>query len=281
MKTIKEFIYDYFEKNKNTLIVNYPGLQAKRLLEDYCLFENAKPDDHFILENAMFFERIQKAVPLEYITNESFFYKSSFYVNEHVLIPRSETEILVEDSINHIRQTYHENYSIYEVGTGSGVIPLTIATEIDKALKITACDVSEEVLEIAFLNYNNLKSQIHADTKFRLENRDRLNGLTDKFDLIVSNPPYIKTQAHREGVHEQTHLYEPHLALYIDDENYDQWFANFFARAAECLTENGAFFMEGHEDVLNEQAKIAEKYFSKVIVKKDYTGSFRFLYCYM
>ncbi len=152
---------------------------------------------------------------------------------------------------------------------GSGIIPLTIATEVNRPLKITACDVSEDVLEIATLNYNHLKSQIHNDTNIFFENRDRLKGLTAKFDLIVSNPPYIKTTEHKDGVHEQTHLYEPHLALYIDDAKYDQWFDTFFTDAANKLKDNGAFLMEGHEDALEDQAQIAKIYFAKVEVKKE------------
>ena len=127
IKTIKEFLRNFYDKNLESLKKDYPGLPFKRFLEEYCEFDNSSAEDDFFMENPAFFEKIKLGVPLEYINFKSFFYANEFYVNQNVLIPRSETEILVEDAINIISKNYHEDFCIYDIGTGSGAIALTRA----------------------------------------------------------------------------------------------------------------------------------------------------------
>jgi release factor glutamine methyltransferase len=231
------------------------------------------------MENPGFLEKIKLGIPLEYINFSSFFYKEEFYVNQDVLIPRSETEILCEKAIEFINKNYHEHFSIYDIGTGSGVIPLTIATEIKKRLKIGACDISQDALAVAEINYDNLFKKINSETKVNFELRDRLVGIEEKFDLITSNPPYIKEEADHKNVHHQADSYEPHLALYLKDEEYDCWFNELFEQVSLSLKSGGAFIMEGHEDHLEKQKELSEKYFSSVEIILDYTQRNRFLYC--
>jgi len=231
------------------------------------------------MDNPGFFQKIKLGIPLEYISFKSYFYSNEFYVNKDVLIPRSETEILVEDAINYINTNYHEGFSLYDIGTGSGIIPLTIASEVKRALKIKACDISLEALAVAKINDDHLFNKFDKGTTVNFEIRDRLLGIEEKFDLILSNPPYIKEVIDKEQVHHQADTHEPHMALYLKDDEYDLWFVTLFSQVKECLKEEGFFMMEGHEDHLEHLKELALKYFSKAEVKKDYTNRDRFLYC--
>ena len=281
MQTIKEFIHHFFKNNLTFLEKNYPGLREKRILDDYCQYHNLAPDQEYeINENDKFIKLIQLGTPLEYILKESFFYKNEFIVDSRVLIPRSETEILVEDSINFIREKYHPGFRILEVGVGSFCMGLTIAMEVAKPLSLVGGDISIDALDVAKENLAKHQAMIPKGTQIDLVQSDRLSSIESKFDFIISNPPYIKVQKDRDGVHFQAHNFEPHTALYLEDQIYTEWFRDFFSESFEKLNESGAFFMEGHEDHLEELKAIAEKIFKKVEIKKDYTHRERFLYAY-
>lgn len=280
IKTIKEFLKSYYDKNEDTLKKDYPGLPFKRFLEEYCEFDNSTPEDDFFMENPAFFEKIKLGVPLEYINFKSFFYSNEFYVNQSVLIPRNETEILVENAINIISKNYHEDFSVYDVGAGSGAIALTIATEVKDKLLIIASDLSDEAIDVAKINYDNLANKINNETVIEFKIQDRLKGETRQFDLILSNPPYIKEEADEDGVHRNVHQYEPHLALYLKDDLYDQWFETLISQTASRLKSGGCFLMEGHEDNLADLKILAQKYFYRIEIKKDFTQRDRFLHCF-
>ena len=277
--SIKEFLFEYFAKNSISLERDYPGIQFQRLLDEYCTFDNSKPEDPLFIENPGFLEKIKLGIPLEYINFSSFFYKEEFYVNQDVLIPRSETEILCEKAIDFTHENYYREFSIYDTGTGSGIIPLTIATEIKHKLKLGACDISQNALAVAEINYDNLFNKINNETKIKFEIRDRLSGLDEKFDLITSNPPYIKEEADHENVHHQADSYEPHLALYLKDKEYNNWFETLFMQASKCLKPSGLFIMEGHEEHLEMLQSLAREYFMSVEIIQDYTHRNRFLSC--
>ncbi len=279
IKSISEHFFEYFVKNESRLEKDYPGIKFNRFIEEYCDYDHSKPSDEFFMENPAFLEKIRLGVPLEYINFKSFFYKEEFYVNSDVLIPRSETEILCEKAIEFINKNYHEDFTVYDIGTGSGVIPLTIAIEIKKPLNISACDISQDALAVANINYDNLFSKINNKTKINFEIRDRLDSFSTKVDLITSNPPYIKEVSDKGGVHHQADSYEPHMALYLKDAEYDEWFDTLFKQVNTSLKEKGLFIMEGHEDHLGNQKELAQKYFNTITVLKDYTQRDRFLLC--
>ncbi len=277
-----DFIKKYFIEHKNELTHNYPGLSEKKLAEEFLLFSGrALDEEYFPDESDVFWRKLSEGIPLEYINHNSFFYRSNFFVNENVLIPRSETEILVEDSISFINKNYHPDYAVAEVGTGSFCIGLSIAIDVKDKIKLWGGDISEEALEVSKLNYFRLQNKINPQTQIQLAQSDRLKATDKKFDFIVSNPPYINKDKDREGVHHQADRYEPHVALYLRDSEYDAWFDEFFRDIAQKLNEGGAFFMEGHEDSLLHLQEIAMKYFQKVIVKQDYTGRNRFLHAFI
>ncbi len=280
MQTVNDYISEYYLKYQKDLCESYPGLGEKRLLEEFCHFHSVRDTDVYIKRSEIFFDSIEQGVPLEYINQNSFFYRSNFFVDENVLVPRSETEILVEDSLNYIKQNYHRDFRIAEVGTGSFCVGLSIAIDFLAPLYIWGGDISPEAIEVSKINLFRLRNKIPAETKIELAVSDRLENASGAFDFIVSNPPYIRKLEDKEGVHTQAHLFEPHLALYLDDQVFDSWFDDLFKEVSEKLSKGGAFFMEGHEDSLLQLQQIAMKYFSKAEVKKDYTGRDRFLHAF-
>jgi release factor glutamine methyltransferase len=207
-------------------------------------------------------------VPFVYLLENAEFYHHNFYINSSVLIPRQETEYLV-DLI--IREQKGKTKRLLDVGTGSGVILLSLLSHTTGSSGV-GVDISPKALEVAHKNAKNLNLEKRAT--FILS--DRLNKVDGFFDLIVSNPPYIKAQSHRKFVHEQVHTFEPHEALYLPDDFYLFWFQDFFHQIRSHL--KGTFYMEGHELELDEQAKMLTTLgFKDVQVLSDLSGQKRFL----
>lgn len=205
--------------------------------------------------------------PFSYIHREAEFYHHRFYVDERVLIPRPETEFLVDLIVRSGRTFQHT----LDVGTGSGVILLSLMKAgITKAG--TGSDLSEKALGVARINQKRLR--IKAD----LILSDRFKNISGYFDLIVSNPPYIKASLHRDLVQSSVEKFEPHLALYLNDLEYDEWFRSFFGQVLEHLSPGGEFWMEGHERELSAQLTILKGLgFSKCEILQDLGGLPRFL----
>lgn len=273
-------IENYFLENKKILELNYPGLTYPRFELEYLRFTQSKKNSVILNLRKDFISLLEKAKPFEYINNNSFFYKSNFYVSESVLIPRSETEILVADSIGFIKENYHEEFKIAEIGVGSFNMSLSILSELNFKVKLVGGDISPSALNIAKINYFRHKNKIHPETQVDLVESDRLSCMKEKFNLIIANPPYIKQSADRAGVHAQTLEHEPHQALFLKDQEYNLWFNQLFTQVHKALKVEGAFFMEGHEDHLEMLKIMALQYFNRAEVKKDYTKRDRFLYCY-
>jgi release factor glutamine methyltransferase len=209
-----------------------------------------------------------QGVPFAYLLGEADFYHRKYFINQNVLIPRQETEYLV-DLI--VREEKGKRQRILDVGTGSGVILSSLLLN-SVVINGVGVDLSENALEVAQTNITTLGLSYCA----QLIKSDRLENVEGKFDLIVSNPPYIKTHAHQLLVHSKVDEYEPHEALYILDQIYDQWFERFFLDVRSHLS--GVFYMEGHELEVNAQANKLEKLgFTDVTVMNDLAGSPRFI----
>jgi release factor glutamine methyltransferase len=214
-------------------------------------------------------EKFRSGIPFSYLWGESEFFQHKFYVNENVLIPRPETELLV-DLIVRNKKSYAR---ALDVGTGSGAIILSLAASgtVKEAL---GSDLSSRALEVAAINRKRLR--LH-DLQFILS--DRFENIQGKFSLIVSNPPYIKKNTHASGVQKTVDAFEPHEALYLPDSDYTQWFTHFFQGVKDHLEQDGEFWMEGHEDELKTQKELLENLgFRKVSVIKDYANLDRFLF---
>jgi release factor glutamine methyltransferase len=210
--------------------------------------------------------------PLAYLQGYAEFYDHKFFVNSSVLIPRPETELLVDELIQQ-KYTFER---MADVGVGSGAILLSL---ISRGIVKTGVgiDLSATALEVARVNARRLRIQNQCE--FILS--DRFKEVNDEFDLIVSNPPYIKESSHRSLVQPGVDQFEPHMALYLSDEEYDQWFIEFFSQIKLKLRPTGLFLMEGHELELEQQAKLLVGMgFHNVRMLKDLRGLPRFLKAY-
>ncbi len=258
-------VKDFYNKHYNFLIDNYPGLTINRLFREA---------NHLEDENE-FFNELLLGTPLEYINGKCYFYKSEFLINNKVFIPRSETEVLVEAAVNLINQSSKESLKVLELGVGCGAIILSILNDICKKTSALALDISENALKLARDNYKILKIPNYCNLEFRIS--DQLDEVNDSFDFIFSNPPYIK-KSESSLVHEQTNNFEPHNALYIQDELYYPWFKKLFWQINNSLVKGGIFIIEGSEYHLDEFCVLANSMGLKnCSIINDLTGTNRFI----
>lgn len=253
---------EFYFSHEVQLQKNYPGIQ----------FSYFSRDIKDILVNQQDVEKIKhdllEGVPLAVMMGFSEFYYNKFFVNTDVLIPRPETEYMVDLLVNEFKGKVK---NVLDVGTGSGVILLSLLAH-GVGQKGEGVDISLAALKVAEINAENL----NLKNKVKLYKSDRLTEVNDMFDLIVSNPPYIKAISHRSLVHDSVDKHEPHEALYLPDDYYHFWFEDFFQQVRSQL--NGTFMMEGHELELDEQAKILNNLgFQNVQVLNDLTGTKRYL----
>lgn len=286
--SLEEHTKRFYEEEKEFLLRHYPGLSYERLrseIESLSIIAQLNPKAvfegiylaHSTNPFLQFFKRLKHGEPLEYIRKKAYFYRSEFFVSEDVLIPRSETEILVEQVSDYINRL-NKSVSICDIGTGSGAIIISILQEAKLPMTAVAVDISNRALNVARINDFRLHYRRHRNSKLELVESDRLECVDGKFDVIVTNPPYIKEKFDREKVHQQVEAFEPHIALYLKDTEYNNWFEELFQQAYTQLNENGLFYMEGHEDHLEGQVPQMENIgFRNVEVIKDYTGRNRFI----
>jgi len=210
--------------------------------------------------------------PIQYILNECWFAGMKFYVDENVLIPRPETEEL----INWVVEEYKANttaVSILDIGTGSGCIPISIKKFLP-ALTVYAIDVSTEALTVAKKNATLQNTHIHFK---QLNFLDETNwNELPKFDIIVSNPPYIAIEE-KNTIQKNVIDYEPHVALFASDTNPLIFYEKIAAFATTHLNNNGKIFVEINEVYGKEVISIFEQHVFKCELKKDLQGKNRML----
>jgi release factor glutamine methyltransferase len=288
--TLETYLQSFFKEEKISLISHYPGLTLHRLRTDLNFVALSNGIDSEELFDSLylpykknpftiFFEKLKSGIPLEYITGHAYFYRSYFRVTPDVLIPRSETEILVELASQEIQKNYrNKECRIIDIGTGSGAIALSLMMEDFAGLDVVASDISKKALNIAKENFFNLSYSIPKKHRLKFVESDRLKNIEGNFDIILSNPPYIKRLGDQDSVHHQVLSHEPEMALFLDDDHYDLWFEDFFKDIFEKLAPSGLSLIEGHELHLEGLAlKASQLGFSKVEIIKDYTGRNRFL----
>ena len=256
---ITNIIFDYFGGMSSTAVITNA---------------NNELDNHLVklLQNALM--QIKKHVPVQYITGKAWFYNVSFKVNKNVLIPRAETEELVLEAINFLKE--NEGKKVIDIGTGSGCIPISIKKNISEA-DVTAIDVSKEALAVAKNNAlsNNVKIKF-LELDFLDENN---YGDLPKFDLIISNPPSIP-ENEKKSLDKNVKDYEPHLALFVPDNDPLLFYKKILVFAENHLKINGKILLETHEDFAKQTAAIfiANKY--EVEIKKDMQDKERMLLIY-
>ncbi|MDI3321818.1 peptide chain release factor N(5)-glutamine methyltransferase [Pinibacter soli] len=210
--------------------------------------------------------------PVQYALGEAWFYGMKFYVNEAVLIPRPETEELVEWVVNDFQNKQRDDFSILDIGSGSGCIPISMKKNLAWAA-VNSCDVSQAALSVAMQNAKTL----NTDVRFR--QLDFLNAANwqqlGTFDVIVSNPPYIPNE---EIVEMEKHVvdFEPHLALFVENENPLIFYKAIADFSAQHLKTKGTIYMETHMALANSVADIfTNERFETVQVRKDLQGKDR------
>ena len=199
-------------------------------------------------------------IPIQYGLGGAYFYGLKFKVNEHVLIPRPETEELVQLVIQHSK---NKTFQILDIGTGSGCIPIALKKNLPQA-KISAIDISDEALEIA--KQNALLNKVEID--FFIDDALNLNSLNHNFyDVMVSNPPYISASKMKD-MDDQVSKQEPHLALFVDDENPLIFYDKISDFALTNLKKDGFLFFEINQDLAFEtQTFLLKKGFKAEILK--------------
>lgn len=213
--------------------------------------------------------------PIQYIIGETWFYDSKFFVNEHTLIPRPETEELVDWIVSKFPKTQNPKpITVLDIGTGTGCIPISIKKNIPQA-EVFAIDVSEEALKVAKRN----AVENNVEVNFILQNILDAEKLESKFDVIVSNPPYVRNLEKQE-IKKNVLEYEPHLALFVEDNDALLFYRKIAQLAKESLTENGHLFFEINQYLGKETVELLEQLgFKNIELRKDIYGNDRMIKC--
>jgi len=256
-----------------------PRLDAEVLLADilgmqridlYAKFD--RPLDQ--KELALYRKAIAKRAnmePVAYIIGRKEFYSREFTVTPDVLIPRPDTEVIVEKVISYAKSFGIESPEILDLCTGSGAIAITLKLEIPSS-QVTATEISEKALEIARKN----AAKLGADVSF--VQGDLYAGIDKQFDIIVSNPPYIKSQD-IEKLEVNVSAYEPRMALDGGQDGLD-FYRRIISESGKYLKRAGAVFLEIGDDQAGQVASLAEKekIFAPAMVIKDLAGRNRGVY---
>ena len=211
--------------------------------------------------------------PIQYVLNEAWFYNLKFYVNKHVLIPRPETEELVDLIIK-------ENVdckSLLDIGTGSGCIPVSIKKNIS-ICQVFACDISVEALKVAKRNAELSKVEINLFEVDVLNENEFISKCPKKFDVMVSNPPYIKSNE-KSTLHQNVIGHEPHVALFVNDEDDIIFYKKIINLSAKLLETKGKLYFELNPLTASQVKEYALKsnLFLQVELIADMSGKSRFL----
>lgn len=220
------------------------------------------------LEEAI--KRLNDGEPVQYIVGDVDFYGNIIKVNKKVLIPRRETEELVEKTKGYLTKLFpNTNLSILDIGTGSGCIPITLKKYFPNS-NITASDISQDALEVAT---NNAKLN-NVDIHF-IES-DIFSNIIGKYDCIISNPPYI---SYDEEIMDIVKNNEPHLALFAEDNGL-YFYKKIISQAKNYLNEKFIIAFEIGETQGWEIMEFAKNYFpnSKILLEKDMQQLDRFIF---
>nr|WP_317631336.1 peptide chain release factor N(5)-glutamine methyltransferase [uncultured Flavobacterium sp.] len=208
--------------------------------------------------------------PIQYIIGKAYFYDGVFMVTPNTLIPRPETEELV-DLI--VKENLAPNKTVLDIGTGSGCIAISLAKNLNQA-SVSAIDVSEKAIEIA---KHNAKSN-STSVNFILQDVLALQSLNVNYDIIVSNPPYVRNLEKVE-IKNNVLDYEPHLALFVADDNPLLFYIKITELAIGALNPNGKLYFEINQYLGPETVQMIQSYsaFSEITLLKDIYGNDRMI----
>lgn len=215
-------------------------------------------------------ERLKDHEPVQYIIGKTEFYGMKFKVNRNVLIPRPETEELVDWIVNDHKEP-KSALKILDVGTGSGCIAISMAKEIANC-KVAALDISPKALDLARIN----AEENEVDIEFQEVDILQKEKLNDLYDIIVSNPPYVR-EIEKQEMHKNVLNHEPVQALYVEDSNALVFYEKIAALAKDSLRENGVLYFEINQYLANETKSMLENLGFEAELKKDIFENYRML----
>lgn len=262
IKTELNNIYDKFEIQSFANIIFQHLLNFSKI--DILLKTDTELTNHTKIQIIKIVEQLKKHKPIQYIVGETEFYELKFRVSPEVLIPRPETEELVKWIIDDA--VSKQNVDILDIGTGSGCIAIALAKNLLKA-KVSAVEKFKAALVIATQNAKLNNANINFINDDILQYKK--NNFTDKFDVIVSNPPYVR-EVEKKLMNNNVLDYEPHSALFVYDNNALIFYDAIADFAIEHLKTKGKLYFEINE-CLDKQLKnlLLKKGFKNIIVKKD------------
>lgn len=215
-------------------------------------------------------KELESGIPVQYIVGNTNFYGYDFKVNRNTLIPRFETELLVEKTYNYIKKYFNkDNIKILDIGTGSGCIAITLNKLLNNG-DITGIDISSEALEVA--KENNISN----NTNVKFIESDIFSNVSDRYDVIISNPPYI---SYDEEIMDIVYSNEPHSALFALDNGL-YFYDKILSECRKYLNDKFLIAFEIGYKQGNDIINIINKYFDNVNIslEKDYSGKDRFIF---
>lgn len=256
---------------------------------DVALYPNFEISEHDLEKWNAILAQLQQEKPIQYITGEAWFYGSRFEVNENTLIPRPETEELVAWILNSPITHHPKPITILDIGTGTGCIPIALKANLSQA-NVSAIDVSEKAIEVATRNaeLNNVAINFIQANILEVEDLSQIpnsklptpnSQLSTNFDVIVSNPPYVRNLEKQE-IKKNVLQYEPHLALFVEDTDALLFYRKIAQLALKSLSPNGLLFFEINQYLGKETVELLQNLgFKNIELKKDIYGNDRMIRC--
>ena len=266
-------IYDAGEAESFFYLIVEEKHQLKRI--DLALHPDLVFSEAEIVVWNSILEQLKQEIPVQYLLGKTSFYGLDFEVNENVLIPRPETEELVEwilerQKLNPETSGESKNLKILDIGTGSGCIAISLAKNLPNDT-VFAIDVSEKALATAKKNAENNSVNVTFINQNILETED----LGQQFDIIVSNPPYVRN-LEKEEIKKNVLDNEPHLALFVEDNDALIFYKKIAELAQKNLSENGRLYFEINQYLGKEMIDLLEKMnFTAIELRKDIYGNDR------
>lgn len=243
------------------ILLNHIGIQQIDIALNPSL--ELKPDHLSFLNDAL--HQLEKEQPIQYIIGTTAFFGLTFKVDKRVLIPRPETEELVQWILDDCKNYPNNPITIADIGTGSGCIAIAMAKHIPNA-RVYAYDISVDALKIAQENAQLNQVEIHFNQINILETND----LKQTFDIIISNPPYVR-QMEKQQMKRNVVDFEPSISLFVEDENPLIFYDKICALAQKHLSKNGQLYFEINQFLGTEMLKLLqEKHFKNIILRKDF-----------
>lgn len=265
-----QHLYDADEIKSMLTIVAYEVLGLSRV--DLVLKDNERLNESQILQLDSILSQLQKEIPIQYIFEKAYFYGYEFKVSPATLIPRRETEELVEWVLSEMNRQPEKKWRVLDIGTGTGCIPISIKKEFSLA-EIFAMDISTGALKIAKENAEKLNASV-----IFIEQNILSTTQLDSYDIIISNPPYVRNLEKAE-IKKNVLAYEPHLALFVEDNDPFIFYRKIAELAQKSLTENGLLFFEINQYLGEEMQQMVAEYFKTIELRKDLQGNDRMMKC--